>query len=57
MSKRIDFTIDTSKRFRNKAIRTIYFGGERIRKLLIWNDSIGNVDAVSVEYSEEKTKK
>lgn len=42
--------------FSNMAVRNIHCGGERVRKMQIWYDSVGTPQTVRVFYEEEYLK-
>jgi hypothetical protein len=50
----IDYDLKKPKWIR--ARRRIIYGGERIRALEIWNDSIGDPKTVRVYFTEQKRK-
>jgi hypothetical protein len=53
--KKLDINLNKQKNL--KAIRSIYFGGEALRKIEIWNNGAGEPETVRVIYSGRETKK
>lgn len=55
--KKIDIQLNKEPILLDKAIRRIYFGGERLREIQIYQDSLGKAHTIRVIYSKPKNEK
>ena len=53
MITKYDIDLSYKPKMRGKARRTIFFGGERLRMIEIWNDQVGKPLIVRVLYSDD----
>jgi len=54
MIKKIDINLEKKPALQTTAVREIYFGGERIRRIQIFHDSLGKAHTVRVIYNDKK---
>ena len=50
--KKIDIDLRQKPTPQTKAKREIFFGGERLRKVEIWQNSLGEANTVRIYYSD-----